>query len=437
MDPLLQILKDPDKRLCLINASTGFGKTYMSLELVKRAGLRCAVICPKVTLGQWKASAEEVGIEPKFIINPEKLRAGNQKSIVEKKGIMTWLWHGLSDVDVVILDELHRFGGFDSQVGYMAASLSNYPVKVLGLTATLADSPLKMRFLMHQSKLGQWNSFFNWARSLGCYRDPDINGHPWRPPRGRQAVSAMESLNKDFFPAFGVRLRSEEIPDFPEVLNIVELVTPSEKARREIEAIYSTMRDVVKNPDAAKSELVRLLRWRQKIELEKLSIFKELVEDAIEDGYSVVASFNFTESLFTFKDMMSHHNPAMIYGSDPNGKQQTDKEREVEKAKFQTNQTKLLLLTIQAGGVGLSLGDEQGGHPRIAFHNLPIDTVGLVQLLGRIHRADSKTKSINKIVLVDGVSIEKTVFKILNRKLDNLSALQADAFDLVSLLKKG
>ena len=375
------------------------------------------------------------GVSPRFIANPEKLRAGNQKHLVERLSPTSWNWPGLEDGDVVVLDELHRFGGFDSQIAFMAACLSKRRVKVLGLTATLADSPLKMRFVLHQAKLVPWNGFFGWAKGVGCFRDTGINGAPWRPPFGAAGRKAMADLNAQLFPGFGVRLRSEDVPDFPEVLNVVDLVTPDEKTRRAIEASYSALADELKNPDKAKTDLTRLLRWRQRIEMEKLHVFKELVEDGLEDGNSVVASFNFTDSLFEFKRMMAAHSPAMIFGSDESGRQQTQGERDEEKAKFQSNQTKLLLLTIQAGGVGLSLGDEHGGHPRLAFHNLPLNTVDLVQLLGRIHRADSKTKSVNRIVLVDGIAIEKTVFKMLNRKIGNLSSLQNDDLDLEKMMK--
>ena len=434
MPRMLEILNDPGKRLALLAASTGYGKTYMALELIRRSSSSCAVLCPKITLGQWRSSASIVGVAPRFVVNPEKLRTGNQKQWLEKISDSSWNWVGLEDGDVVILDELHRFGGLDSQLAFMAACLSKRDVKVLGLTATLADSPLKTRFIQHQAKLTPWNSFFQWAKGVGCYRDTGINGAPWRPPYGKACRKVMEDLNAKLFPDFGVRLRSEDIPSFPEVLNVVDLVTPSEKARREIDAAYSMMADELKDPNKAKTALVRLLRWRQRIESEKLHVFKELVDDALEDGYSVVASFNFTDPLFEFRKMFARENPAMIYGSDPNGRQQADAEREAEKARFQSNRTRLLLLTIQAGGVGLSLGDELGGHPRLAFHNLPLDTTSLVQLLGRIHRADSKTKSVNRIVLVDGVAVEKTVFKILNRKIGNLSALQNDELDLEKLI---
>lgn len=434
--PLSRILEAPDKRLAILNGGTGLGKTYVSLELIRRARRSCLVLCPKVTLGQWKRSAADVGIEPKLIINPEKLRTGNQRHVVEKLSEYNWNWNLLNPGDVVILDESQRYNGYDSQLAYMAANLSRYPVTVLMLTATLADSPLKMRLILHLSRLVAWKSFFQWASSVGCFRDQNINGHPWRPPYGRIGVQVMSDLNAKLFPEFGVRVRTEDIPDFPEVQNIVDLVTPSPKAQKEIAMAYLALSEELRHPDRAKNDMTRLLRWRQRIEMEKLTILRELVEDALEDGYSVVASFNFTDSLFAFKKLMSRHDPAMIYGSDDDDRQQKTAEREAEKARFQTNATRLMLLTIQAGGVGLSLGDELGGHPRVAFHNLPLNTVDLVQLLGRIHRADSKTKSVNRIVLVDGVPVEEKVFKILSRKVGNLSALQNDAFSLDDLIKE-
>lgn len=431
MPHLQAILQDPAKRLCLINASTGYGKTFMALELVRRCNLSCSILCPKVTLGQWKRSADVVGVAPRFIINPEKLRAGRQKHLLEKRSSSSWDWIDLQPDEVVILDEFHRFGGFDSQLAFMAGNLSRYPVKMLALTATLADSPLKTRLLLHQARLVAWKDFFTWAKSIGCYRDPGINGHPWRPPFPKACRQVMADLNAKLFPAFGIRLRSEDVPNFPEVLNVVDLITPDEKTRREIQATYGLMADVLKDPNRAKTELTQLLRWRQRIEWEKLAVFRELVEDGLEDGYSVVVSFNFRESLLEFKRMFSARQPATVMGVSGTREQ---KERDDDIARFQSNQTRLMLLTIEAGGVGLDLPDLDGEHPRLAFHNLPVKTIELVQLIGRIHRSNSKSKSVNRIVLIDGVEIEKRVFAILNRKIRNLSALQNDELDLEKLI---
>lgn len=435
MPHLLEVLKS-EHRLDLCAASTGFGKTYIALELIRRSNSSFAVLCPKAVLSQWRSSANTVGVIPKFILNPEKIRTGGQKHLLEKLSELNWNWTGLDDGDVLILDEVHRYGGMQSQLARMAANLCKKKIKVVGLSATLADGPLKMRFLLHQARMVPWNQFYTWAQSVGCYRDTAINGHPWRNPFTKQCRQIMTELNQKFFPAYGVRLRSEDIPEFPEVQNIVDLVTPSDQARKKIDEAYNELQEELKNPDRAKTDLTRLLRWRQRVEQEKLHVFKELVEDALADGYSVVASFNFTAPLFAFAEMTKAHSPALIFGSDPHGRPQTDDQREANIQKFQTNKSKLLLLTIQAGGVGLSLGDELGGAPRLAFHNLPLSTVDMVQLLGRIHRANSKTKSVNRIVLVDGVEIEKKVFAILNKKIGNLSALQDDDLDLEELIKE-
>lgn len=424
MPGLEGILRDPGKRLCLLNASTGFGKTYMALELMRRTSSSFLVLCPKVTLSQWRSSADACGVKPRVIINPEKIRTGRRKDILEKLSDTSWNWTCIAPGDVVILDEVHRYGAPDSQLAYMAASVAKQGGRILGLSATLADSPLKMRLLLHQSRLVPWLGFYNWAKDVGCYRDPNINGHPWRPPFGAAGRKVMADLNTKFFPDFGVRLRSEDVPNFPEVQNIVDLVTPSEEARRNITAAYDSMADELKNPDRAKTELTQLLRWRQRVEAEKLHVFRELVEDGLEDGYSVVASFNFTDPMFEFSRMLAAHKPALVYGSDPQGREQKDRDAQV--ARFQRGETRLLCLMIQAGGVGLDLGDVDGDKPRLAYHNLPLNTVDLVQLLGRIHRANSRSKSVNRIVCVDGVPIEKKVFSILRRKIGNLNALQAD-----------
>ena len=434
--PHLQKLVDENKPLVLMAASTGFGKTVMALELMRRTGKKFGVVAPRATLSSWTGMAAKIGVSPEFVVNVEAIRTGNKKHarILEKLSNYSWIWRGLDPGSFLIVDEVHRHGGLETQNAYLVANARKQGINVVALSATIGDSPLKLRLLLYLAGKVPWQQYYQWARDHGCYRDDNINGHPWRFLRGAKARQIMEDLNSEFFPEFGVRLRSEDIPGFPKVQNIVDLVTPSDEARRAVKEAYSTMAQELKNPNGAANELVRMLRWRQRIEEEKLPVFKELVEEALEEGMSVVASFNFTAPLFKFAEAMKAHSPALIYGSDPEGRMQTSAERDEHKRRFQSNETKLCLLTIQAGGVGLSLGDELGGHPRIAFHNLPLDSTSLVQLIGRIHRADSKTPSINRIVLLDGVAIEERVFKLLAGKVANLSALQDDALDLTKLV---
>lgn len=432
--PALETLVRAESPLVLLAASTGYGKTVMALELMKRTGKAFGVIAPRVTLSAWNRTAETLGLTPKFVINVEKIRTGRQKHILEKRSSYLWTWTGLARGDWLIVDEVHRHGGLETQNAYLVANAKNQGINVLGLSATLGDSPLKLRLLLCLSGRVPWNQFYSWARAHGCYRDADINGHPWRFVRGAQARNIMSQLNSLFFPTYGVRLRSEDVPNFPKVQNIVDPVTPSDAARKATRAAYASLAEELKNPDHAANELVRMLRWRQRVEEEKLPVFQELVEESLEEGMSVVASFNFTAPLFKFAESMAVHKPALIYGSDLYGRQQTTAERNEAQRRFQTNETRLCLLSIGAGGVGLSLGDELGGHPRIAYHNLPLTATDLIQLIGRVHRSNSLTPSINRVVLLAGVPVEERVFRLLSGKVSNLSALQADALDLSTLI---
>ena len=436
MDPMLDILRDPEKRLALLALSTGTGKTVVALELMRRANC-CSfgVLAPKVTLGQWLRTAKEIGASPKFVLNPEAVRNGNRPDIVVRNSPVSFSWKALSDGDVLVLDEIHRFGAPDSQLAYMAAHASAAKIRILGLSATLADSPLKMRLLLHAARKVPWNRFYPWAESVGCYRDQRINGHPWRPPMGRPGTQAMERLNAEFFPAFGVRLDAKDIPGYPRSKTIVDLVTPSEKAAAEARAAYALLAEEIRNPLKAKTEMVQLLRFRQQVEHAKVPVMVELAEDAMEDGCSVACFFNFTAPMAEFCERTKRHAPARVFGTDESGHAQNQKERETEIARFQSNSTKLFAGTIAAGGVGLSLEDADGDHPRLLLTNLPLDTVGLLQVLGRCARANSKSPTVNRVVLLDGVPVEEKVFRILNRKIGNLSALLGDELSLEKLVQ--
>jgi len=245
----------------------------------------------------------------------------------------------------------------------------------------------------------------------------------------------MERLNQKFFPAYGVRLDAKDIPSYPKSKTLVDLVTPSPKAAAEARAAYELLAEEIKHPEKAKTEMVQILRARQRVEHSKVSVMVELTEDAIEDGMSVACFFNFTAPMAEFCKRMKQYNPARVYGTDESGHSQTKAERDAEIERFQNNQTRLFVGTISAGGVGLSLEDSDGNHPRLLLTNLPLDTVGLLQVVGRCARANSKSPTINRVVLLDSVPVEKKVFKILNRKVGNLSALQGDDLNLEKLIE--
>lgn len=434
--PMLNILKDENKYLALLALSTGTGKTVVALELMKQLGCSFGVLAPKVTLHAWNQTAKTLGVDPKFILNPEAVRTGNRKDIVVKNSAVSWDWKALKAGNVLILDEVHRYGGLSSQLAYLAANASAAKIKILGLSATLADSILKTRLIMHAARLVPWKSFFPWAEAHGAYRNINISGHPWTFVSGPNGVRIMSELNTQMFPAYGIRLDAKNIAGYPTSKTIVDLVTPSEKAAAEARAAYQLLAEEVKHPERARNDMVKILRARQCVEHAKVPVMVELAEDAIENGMSVACFWNFTSPMAEFCERMKAHAPARVYGTDESGHSQTYDERNAEIARFQTNSTRLFSGTVSAGGVGLSLEDADGNHPRLLLTNLPLSTTELLQVIGRCARANSKSPTVNRVVLLDGVPVEERVFKILNKKVNNMSALMNDDLNLENLILK-
>ena len=101
---------------------------------------------------------------------------------------------------------------------------------------------------------------------------------------------------------------------------------------------------------------------------------------------------------------------------------QTMEERDNMIKDFQSNKKKVIIVMQQAGGVGISLHDIHGGHPRMSIISPSWSGQEMRQTLGRIHRAGSKTPAIQKIVYV-AKTYEEQLCKIIKQKLRNIDAL--------------
>jgi SNF2 family DNA or RNA helicase len=89
---------------------------------------------------------------------------------------------------------------------------------------------------------------------------------------------------------------------------------------------------------------------------------------------------------------------------------------------FQSNKTNIIIANIKAGGVGISLHDLHGGHPRVSIISPTWSAQDTMQTLGRIHRAEGKTPAIQKFVFCAG-TIEEYICDKLREKLDNMSMI--------------
>ena len=419
------------ERMFLCAASTGAGKTYLACYTIAKLGIPTLVICPKIAISQWKSVVHGMGVEDKVIgvVNPENLVSSKRNPFYSHEDG----WKNIPEGPVLLIfDELHRScsgvyklskpgqKGKGCKQALMVARWVNPSTpghKVLALTATPADSPLKMQALGYLMGFHSFvaPSFYDWCRRHGCSMQA----------RGRQAAFAftrdrlrakaiMEGIRKDMGERF-MSITPDEIPGFPEETREVVLVDLAKEDHEALVQAYAEMPELMKTP--SKDSMVKLLRLRQQAEFCKASVLAGMAVDEVGDGNSVFLCLNFTDARLRVQMELERAGVpfAAVYGG------QNERERQAGIAAFQANEVHVMVGMSSACGVALSLHDERHERPRVSLVSPSYSASELLQALGRIRRVGG-THATQRIVLAAG-SVEERVAKAVNGKIDNIGAL--------------
>ena len=184
--------------------------------------------------------------------------------------------------------------------------------------------------------------------------------HESRPgPLGRANVLRRchrpKEIHRSIFPEKGVRTRVEDLGDaFPANKIMAEVYDIDDKIGKlyeQMEAEIAVLQEA-KSQDFDPSEpRTRLLRLRQEVELLRVPVLVDMAENLVEQGNSVVI---FTNFMATCRTLMERLGAPGIHG------EQTDEERQRAIFEFQEDKKHVIIVQIQAGGVGLSLHDTKG-----------------------------------------------------------------------------
>jgi superfamily II DNA or RNA helicase len=147
----------------------------------------------------------------------------------------------------------------------------------------------------------------------------------------------------------------------------------------------------------------------------------EMIEDWFDEGISPVVFVNFTDTVDAIIKQLSKNRKfdgliAKIVGG------QTDKVRQADIEGFQNDAKRIMIANLAAGNAGVSLHDLNGKFPRASVISPSYSAINLLQALGRIHRAEGKTKCVQKIMFAAG-TIEEDACKRVQCKLNNLECL--------------
>lgn len=411
VDRLVEILRNHNAALDA--SATGTGKTVVALAVANTLNLNPLVVAPKSVITMWHEMSRSMNVKLMDVVNLEKLKTGKTQWL-KKNGPKTFKWNLPAD-GFIILDECHKVSGQDTLNSRMLAMAKVQKLKVLTMSATPFDSPLKMRTLGYLYGLHNYNTadFWRFCRAHGC--QPAIFHRGLEFPKGAGAKKHLAKLHAEIAHLM-VRQTIDEIPGFPENQIYCDLYDLAKDYTAEINSIESEFTGVLK--DKPKSAIEAQIRARQKTELYKVPLLIDLAEDMLAEGCSVVIFVTFRETVAQLVRGLHRHDISTIIGG------QSPNERDGELARFQTDQSTVCVATIQSGGQSVNLHHtETSVRPRRTLITPNFSAVDFTQCFGRIHRATALSKSIQRIILAAGTVEEKNVYPAVQRKLGNISTL--------------
>ena len=425
-------------------SDTGTGKTYSAVAACRILKLRPIIICPKSIMSVWKRVCDYFDVKYYSIVNYELIKRGKiYKS--DKKIKADFITVKKDDKDkisyefnfdkinnkindkindkIFIFDEVHKCSNIYSENGNLliAAKKSNIPILIL--SATIADYPDKFKLFFYilnfidPSQVKDMSiSYEKYIRVVEKWIERD--------------QKPMVRIHNMLYPDRASRVRIDILGDaFPETQITAIPYTLDKKRTQEIEIEYKKLAvelDLIKNKKDKDNlnPLTLMLRSQQKIEILKIPTFIELANDFIHNRFSIVMFVNFTQTLKTLAEMLKTN--SVIYGE----QSYEDRMRIIEE--FQENKSRIIICNIKAGGIGISLHDIYGGHPRVSIISPTWNSIELTQALGRIHRAGGKSKSLQRIIYIAD-TVEERIAEKLKLKLKNINSINNGDLDLTNI----
>lgn len=426
-----------EKNNAVLDASdTGTGKTYTAIAACKILKLEPIILCPKSVMSSWRRVCGYFDLTYKFIVNYETIKLGkyyvNQSRVIcpyislnknKDSGDFSYTWIIDDPNTIFIFDEVHKCSNLDSHNGKLlfSAKLSQRPI--MALSATIADYIDKFKI-------------FFWILN---FVDPEhvkknnIDFNQYMTIISKWALRDQKPMLRIYnmlYPNRASRMRIDTLGDqFPETQITAEAYSMGKKKEQEIEQQYSIIAQEIDNLQDKSikdrsNHLVKILRAHQRIEILKVPAFVELANDLIENGYYVVIFVNYTQTLILLSEMLNTKH--VIYGK----QKQSERDKSIEL--FNDNKINVIVCNIKAGGLGISLHDIHGGHPRASIISPTWSSIDLIQALGRIHRAGGKSKSLQRIIYAAN-TIEEKIADKLKKKLSDLNSINNGDLDITGI----
>jgi len=431
-----------ENNIALDSSDTGTGKTYVAIATCIELGKRPIIICPKTLIYNWLSVCEYFELKPYEIVNYETIRTG--KSYIDsrfnnrmdspfitleeyepgksRKNVYEW---SVPDDGMIIFDEAHRCKSINSDNGKLLLStkqLITDKIPVLLISATICEKTTDMKIPCYLfDKILDTRKYNHYVKNL-------VNRYPNCAVRKSDFAEKTSYNNaKDNANSMMIyeeiknhtsRMRIKDLGDkFPKNQWYAQQYTADhpDDISKLYDEIAEHMAELKKKQSKENHHLARIIKLKQEIEMRKIPIFLEQAQIFLDNNKSVIIFVNYIRTLEIIQAKLNIK--SVIRGK------QNLQERVKYIEDFQSNKERIIICQIRSGGVGVSLHDLHGNHPRAVLMNYPDSASDLLQALGRAYRAETKTPVLQIIIFVANVEYEKTIMNNINKKLTNISAI--------------
>lgn len=444
----------------LDGSDCGVGKSYHAAAVIRELGAPTLIVAPAISITAWRRVLEAMGTDAD-VQSLDLLRGGQTPfgkwENSRPKKLATFLQclfcqcrsegsfdfpcpargihcvelkkkphaHGkfqwAKEIGLLVFDECHRAGAVSSLNADMLIAARRQNIPTLLLSATVASSPLGLKAIGYVLKLHEISGprgFYPWSMKRGC-RQILGRGFQFCVAEAEKKKILLE-LHREIWPEHGCRVRIEDLGSaFPEMRVLPELFDVAQPER--LNFLYHEMSEALvaiheRREIEGDNPLTTVLRARMELEALRLPLFVEIAEDAIAQYFSVALFVNFKSSVDYLCEKLK--TTCRVDGSQTGARGQAERQANVDA--FSSDQSRVIVLTIAAGGTAIGLHDLRGEFPRLAVVSPCWSGREFQQILGRMRRQGGCSRATYKIVFCAN-TIEEKVHKKLKENLDNLS----------------
>ena len=444
----------------LLADDVGLGKTLTAWGFVlkQKWAQKILIVAPLSVLAHWRTTLFNIGDGDKevWIVNydslgrlfeiPEEIskRAKGKRKRVAKKGEPPIF-------DMVIWDEAHKGKNPESARATMMRRISSKANFSLWLSATAGQEPLELSYLApilaKRTKTSipepTLKAFGEWCQMQGLGVEKGQFGH-WNKSLDPQvkeiAAQRLHSLLFEGVTPLALRRLPTDIAGWPELerqIRVIDLIGNSQQVLNNAWEQFKHEESKSPSPKFRQKQdisnaLVRQLRLRQASSKARLESTVQITEEMLENGKQVAISVAFLDSLFEIQKLLADkkYKVSVIHG------QQNTTEREVQRQKFQSGQSDVMLFTVEEG-ISLHEGEKsvtgyQNSKPRVLLiHDLRWSALQMAQIEGRCHR-DGQFAPV--LWLMAPNSIDTQIAEVLVDRVKTMKTLMGDDTQTMSAI---